>query len=82
MLSLAPTIEEGAFEREDEAVEVSAKEEKIYVPQRERENQALIDDEYCDIVFDEEGFSPLNDSPLAKNRLRQLYRWRRAGRLF
>lgn len=66
-VELVSALEEGeAFEREDVAIEISAKEEKIYVPQRENERQALIDGEYCDIVFDEQGFAPLTNSPLQK----------------
>lgn len=41
-------------------------EEKIYIPTKESENQILIDDEYCDIIFQEESFNPLSNSPINK----------------
>ncbi len=38
--------------------------EKIYIPEKGSDSEILIDDEYCDIVFNEESFSPLQSSPL------------------
>ncbi|MFT6630380.1 MAG: hypothetical protein ACJAS4_000316 [Bacteriovoracaceae bacterium] len=37
---------------------------KVYVPQQTDENQVLIDDEYCDIKFDDTEFVPLFNNPL------------------
>lgn len=66
-LELIPSVTEEEFVREDkEVAKTEEAQEKIYVPQRTNENQALIDDEYCDIVFDEDSFTPLADSPLSK----------------
>lgn len=49
----------------DLKVKVVEKEvEKIVVPQTENENAVLIDDEYCDIIFDEDNFTGLNNSPI------------------
>ena len=39
--------------------------EKIYVPERRNENEVLIDDEYCDIVFKEDNFTPLTSLPIS-----------------
>ncbi len=38
--------------------------EKIYVPERRNENEILIDDEYCDVIFKEDNFRPLTQLPL------------------
>lgn len=66
-LELQATNTESVFESEDkDVVSVTKEEDKIYVPERESENQVLIDGEYCDIVFEESGFDPLKDSPLEK----------------
>lgn len=39
-------------------------EEKIYIPERAAENQILIDDEYCDIIFDESNTITVNAVPV------------------
>jgi hypothetical protein len=39
--------------------------EKVYVPERRNENEVLIDDEYCDIVFMEDNFTPLTTLPIS-----------------
>lgn len=49
------------LEAEVEVLEVS---NKVYVPQARNANEILIDDEYCDIVFNEETFKPLEQSPI------------------
>lgn len=41
--------------------------EKVYVPQAANENEVLIDDEYCDIKFDDTEFVPLYTNPLANH---------------
>ncbi|MBT4793443.1 MAG: FHA domain-containing protein [Halobacteriovoraceae bacterium] len=38
--------------------------EKVYIPQANNENEILIDDEYCDIKFDDESFAQLENNPL------------------
>lgn len=64
-VELLASVNEESFVREDEAVVgLGGQEEKIYVPQRSGENEELIDGEYCDIVFNEEAFSPLSNSPI------------------
>lgn len=40
--------------------------EKIYIPEKRKDSEVLIDDEYCDIIFNEESFSPLQSSPIQK----------------
>lgn len=65
-LELMASVSEQSFIREDQAVRsLELEDEKIFVPERTNENQAFIDGEYCDILFDEEGFAPLKDSPLS-----------------
>lgn len=39
-------------------------EEAVYIPERCHENEVLIDDEYCDILFDDTQFKPIYESPL------------------
>lgn len=51
------------LEEEVEVLNISA---KVYVPKAASANEVLIDDEYCDIVFNEEAFTPLNQSPIYK----------------
>jgi hypothetical protein len=38
--------------------------DKVYVPLQANENEILIDDEYCDIVFDDSQFTPNIDNPI------------------
>ena len=54
---------ETPFEIEDNALPL-VREEKIYVPEKTNVNQVLIDDEYCDIVFEEDNFIPSFKSPI------------------
>lgn len=42
----------------------SIQEEAVYIPERRNENEVLIDDEYCDILFDDTHFKPIYESPL------------------
>lgn len=65
-IELLASAAEVAFEREDQAIQTSSGlEEKIYVPQRSSDSEALIDGEYCDIIFNENDFAPILSSPLA-----------------
>ena len=54
------------FDKRDEEIHVFSelKDEKQYVPRQTNDNEVLIDDEYCDIVFDDQKFIPLFKSPL------------------
>ena len=37
---------------------------KVYIPTATNENEILIDDEYCDIIFDDDHFIPLHKNPV------------------
>lgn len=52
------------FNFTDENVVQEIVETKVYVPEKVSENQVLIDDEYCDIVFDESQEIVLNSLPI------------------
>ncbi|MAX66682.1 MAG: hypothetical protein CME66_07075 [Halobacteriovoraceae bacterium] len=43
--------------------------QKVYVPQASNENEILIDDEYCDIKFDDSSFQPFNINPLRGHKV-------------
>jgi len=43
--------------------------QKVYVPQQLNENEILIDDEYCDIVFDDKSFVPSFENPLSNHKV-------------
>ncbi len=45
---------------------ITKEETKIYVPISSSDDEVLIDNEYCDIVFKEESFTPITSSPLEK----------------
>ena len=57
------------FEFTDGEVVQEIVEEKVYVPEKGNKNQVLIDDEYCDIIFDEAQEVTLNNSPLINANL-------------
>lgn len=62
--SLIDTFEEIEFidvEKETAKEEIQ---EKIYIPEKRKDTEVLIDDEYCDIIFNENSFSPLQSSPI------------------
>jgi hypothetical protein len=40
--------------------------EKVYIPRQQNENEVLIDDEYCDIVFNDQNFVPNFNQPINK----------------
>ncbi|MCO4754133.1 MAG: AgmX/PglI C-terminal domain-containing protein [Bacteriovoracaceae bacterium] len=63
-LVLEASQNEVPFAIEDTALPLVREEEKIYVPERSHENEVLIDDEYCDIVFEEDNFTPVFKSPI------------------
>lgn len=60
---LQATQNQTPFELEDTALPL-VREEKIYVPEKTNKNQVLIDDEYCDIIFEEDNFIPSFKSPI------------------
>ncbi len=61
------SMAESQFVQTDAEVQVFAdlQGDKVYVPERTDENQVLIDDEYCDIVFDDNEFIPFHKNPMA-----------------
>tara|TARA_B100001971_G_scaffold215193_1_gene260090 strand:- start:174873 stop:176681 length:1809 start_codon:yes stop_codon:yes gene_type:complete len=61
-------VQEQVFQQ-DEVVINKVQEEAVYIPERHSENEILIDDEYCDIVFDENHFKPIYESPLKAFKL-------------
>lgn len=51
--------------QEEKVTEYSElQDQKVYVPQATHENDILIDDEYCDILFNDQEFNPLQFNPL------------------
>jgi pSer/pThr/pTyr-binding forkhead associated (FHA) protein len=52
------------FNELDSNVEVSQSEDKVFVPRQANANEILIDDEYCDIIFDESHFNPVKEIAL------------------
>lgn len=60
-----------SFESREEHVEVYGElnSAKVYVPEQTHEHQVLIDDEYCDIIFEDEKFAPLAYNPVTKLRV-------------
>jgi pSer/pThr/pTyr-binding forkhead associated (FHA) protein len=72
-LQVAEVETEEIISNTDEAVENQTIEEKVYVPKPSREGQILIDDEYCDIVFDEENFKPVEELPLHQTSFSSQY---------
>ena len=42
---------------------------KVYIPQQHNETDVLIDDEYCDIIFDDEEFIPLHANPISSHKI-------------
>lgn len=59
------------FESREEHVQVYSElnSAKVHVPEQTHENQVLIDDEYCDIIFDDNSFTPLSLNPVDKLRV-------------
>lgn len=53
--------EKAKFEQLDSEVAFISSDEKVYVPTQLSGNEILIDDEYCDIIFDESHFSPITE---------------------
>jgi hypothetical protein len=54
------------FDQRESKVQVyeELQSDKVYVPLQANENEVLIDDEYCDIVFDDSEFTPHIDNPI------------------
>ena len=63
---LIETNEVVEFANQDGEVQVyeELQAEKVYVPAAANENEILIDDEYCDVIFDDSNFETLNSNPL------------------
>lgn len=63
---LIESTETVTFESQEAEVQVfeELQSQRVYVPEATNENEVLIDDEYCDIVFDDETFNPLTNNPL------------------
>ncbi len=53
--------EKATFEQLDSEVAFISSDEKVYVPTQLSGNEILIDDEYCDIIFDESHFNPITE---------------------
>lgn len=66
MLELLEPTEEFVQQDESTIVYEDLQSEKVYVPQQTNENEVLIDEEYCDIVFDDKSFVPNFENPLSK----------------
>ncbi len=68
VLTTEETVE---FESQDQNIvtfeELAA--QKMYIPQANHENEVLIDDEYCDIKFDDTYFKPLSSNPLSQHKV-------------
>jgi len=65
-LNEAMLDEEISIENLDHTVtSFSSEENKIYVPISESADDVLIDNEYCNIVFQEDHFTPISTSPLS-----------------
>lgn len=62
--TLIDTLAEEVFEDVEALTVKEEVQEKIYIPEKRNEAEVLIDDEYCDIVFNEDSFSPLQSSPI------------------
>ncbi len=64
-------VEKVAFTSQDAEVQVyeELQANKVYVPQQVNENDILIDDEYCDIKFDDTEFVPLFNNPLKNHSI-------------
>jgi pSer/pThr/pTyr-binding forkhead associated (FHA) protein len=61
VLSMSEKVE---FNDLDKEVEVSEAQTKVFVPKQMNANEILIDDEFCNIIFDESHFNPLQEIAL------------------
>lgn len=63
---IVESTEETIFESREEHVQIYSElnTAKVHVPEQTNENQILIDDEYCDIVFSDNEFTPLLHNPV------------------
>ncbi len=61
-----PSFEAVQVANQDATLEIVAdlQSDKIYIPKPSNDNEVLIDDEYCDIKFDDDQFVPLFKNPL------------------
>ena len=68
---IVPAFEEIKIADQDENVQIieDLQSDKVYVPKASSEHEVLIDDEYCDIVFDDTEFVPLFKNPLQGHRI-------------
>lgn len=62
--TLIDTLEHSELDDVESHTAKEEVQEKIYVPEKVSENEVLIDNEYCDIIFNENDFSPLQTSPI------------------
>lgn len=62
------SIEQVIFESREAEVQVYSElnSQKVHVPEQSHEGEVLIDDEYCDIVFNDEEFIPHFENPVHK----------------
>ncbi|MBD65356.1 MAG: hypothetical protein CME62_09120 [Halobacteriovoraceae bacterium] len=64
-------FEEAQFESREVETKVyeDLQDLKVYIPEQNKETEVLIDDEYCDIVFDDQNFIPNAVNPLNQFRI-------------
>lgn len=70
----AQVIEENTnidFETQETTTELYSElqEDKVYVPKPVNENEVLIDDEYCDIIFNDTDFIPHFNNPISNHKI-------------
>jgi len=63
LLELSESFSEEVIVKEEIKIN-EIQEERVYIPEKNNDNAILIDDEYCDIIFEENGFKPIYQSPL------------------
>lgn len=68
---LVESYEEVNFETQETETKVydDLQAQKVYIPQQANDNEVLIDDEYCDIVFNDQDFVPNLENPLKSLRV-------------
>lgn len=62
--SLVNTNKSIIVENIEAETKITESADKVYIPQKDSINEVLIDNEYCDIIFNEEEFTPLLQSPI------------------
>ena len=68
---IVPAFEDIVLEDQDQNVQIveDLQSNKVYVPKANSKNDVLIDDEYCDIIFDDSEFVPLFKNPLHGHKI-------------